>query len=376
MRFNSLGSLRGLAALVVVIHHHLLTLPAFFPTKSGMGGWTDALSFTPLHLVWAGGEAVSFFFLLSGFVLTLPVWRGEALDMLNFVVRRVWRVWVPFIVAVTLAALAFWRLGWTPVIGTSVWFENIWKEAGVSAYVQHVLMLGRMDEGLTQWAFLPVVWSLKWEMWGSLLLPVVILLARQRAVFTPLLCVLMLAAHHVFGTGDVATTLLRYLAMFVLGAWLSRHHDLVARTVARWPAPVPAAVLAVTLLLVPVQWYGWTSHMGWVRATVNDTVTLFGSALLVALALGWAPFRALLERPAPLWLGRVSYSVYLYHTLVLTLVVRLGADHLPIPWLLVISFVLTFPVADVMYRLVERPAMASSERLKRRAVPAQGLAAD
>src|SRR6476646_3687670 len=109
MRFNSLGSLRGLAALVVVIHHHLLVFPDLFPTKTGVGGWFDWLSFTPLHLFWAGGEAVSFFFLLSGFVPTLPVWRGEELDMLNFVVRRVWRVWVPFIVAVTLAALAFWR---------------------------------------------------------------------------------------------------------------------------------------------------------------------------------------------------------------------------------------------------------------------------
>ncbi|GHF29512.1 peptidoglycan/LPS O-acetylase OafA/YrhL [Deinococcus metalli] len=376
MRFTALGSLRGLAALVVVVHHHLLTLPAFFPTQVGQSGWAAWLTFSPLHLLWAGGEAVSFFFLLSGFVLTLPVWRGEPLDMMNFVVRRVWRVWVPFIVAVTLAALAFWRLGWTPVLGTSVWFENIWKEAGVSAYVQHVLMLGRMDEGLTQWAFLPVVWSLKWEMWLSLLLPVVVLLARQHAVFTPLLCVLMLAAHYFYGTGDIATNLLRYLAMFVLGAWLSRHHDLAARTVARWPVGVPAAVLAVTLLLIPVQWYGWTADMGWVRTTVNDTVTVFGSALLVALALGWAPFRTWLERPALQWLGRVSYSVYLYHTLVITLVVRLGTDRLPVPWLLLLSFALTFPVAEVMYRLVERPAVTRSERLKRRVVSTRTVAAD
>lgn len=364
MRYRSLESLRGVAALVVVVHHHLLVFPALFPTRTGLEGWAAWLTYTPLHLLWAGGESVLFFFLLSGFVLSLPTWRGEALDMVNFVVRRWWRVWVPFMVAVSVAALFAWRLGHAPVIGTSVWFENIWKEANQASFIQHVLMLGHMDEGLTQWAFLPVVWSLKWEMWLSLLLPVVLLLARQHTLLVLALCPLLLAAFHTLGGGDLAVTLLRYLAMFVLGAWLARKRDAVAAWVGRWPTSVRGLALLGALLLIPVQWYGWQSDFGVLRRTLNDLLTLLSSATLIALALGWAGWRAWLERPPLLWLGRVSYSLYLYHTLVLTLVVRLGTERLPLPWLLLASFILTFPVAHLAHRWVEVPALARARRAR------------
>ncbi|WP_309573247.1 hypothetical protein, partial [Deinococcus sp.] len=59
-----------------------------------------------------------------------------------------------------------------------------------------------------------------------------------------------------------------------------------------------------------------------------------------------------------------------------TLVVRLGSDHLGLPWLLLISFALTFPVAEAMYRLVERPALEYAARLKRGTGATQAVAAD
>lgn len=368
MRYRFLESLRGLAALVVVVHHHLLVFPLLFPYQSGKEGWPLWLTFSPLHLLWAGSEAVLFFFLLSGFVLSLPYWRGEALDMVRFVVRRWWRIWVPMMVAVTLAALCYWRLGHEMVLGTSWWFENIWKEAGLAAYAQHALMLGQMSEGLTQWAFIPVVWSLKWEMWLSLLLPLVLLLAGWRTWLALPLVPLLLALHHIIGGGDIASGLLRYLAMFVLGAWLARKREVVAAWVGRLPGAVKVLALLGALLIIPVQWYGWQSDAAWWRQTLNDLVSLLGSAALVALALGWSGWSTWLERPALSWLGRVSYSLYLYHALVLTLVVRLGAEKLPLPWLVLLSFCLTFPVAHLAYRFVELPALNQARRVKERAI--------
>lgn len=75
---QSFDGLRGVAAVVVLIHHSLLTVPslasAYYPTTVTAIAWSKSwlITYTPLHLIWAGTEAVCLFFILSGFVLTLP----------------------------------------------------------------------------------------------------------------------------------------------------------------------------------------------------------------------------------------------------------------------------------------------------------------
>ena len=69
------------------------------------------------------------------------------------------------------------------------------------------------------------------------------------------------------------------------------------------------------------------------------------------------------EMPRPLlWLGRISYSVYLWHVPVLVAAQRLPA-HLPSGLLLVLALLVTAVVAQVSYRLVERPGIRLGARL-------------
>lgn len=63
-RFDQIDSIRGLAALSVVISHLSLVIPNVYIVQK--------LKNTPLHIFWAGHEAVILFFILSGFVLALP----------------------------------------------------------------------------------------------------------------------------------------------------------------------------------------------------------------------------------------------------------------------------------------------------------------
>jgi uncharacterized membrane protein len=82
-RVRSLDGLRGVAALIVVVHHALLTSPTLARVNYGavpgsVHGFLWWMTYTPLHLIWAGPEAVFVFFVLSGFVLFLrPRRRGS-----------------------------------------------------------------------------------------------------------------------------------------------------------------------------------------------------------------------------------------------------------------------------------------------------------
>ena len=109
-RFTSLDGLRGVAALVVLAHHALLVSPAISalfipggePPRPGSALWW--LTYSPLKLTNAGPEAVVLFFVLSGFVLAIPVLRG-GFNWLAYFPRRFVRLMLPVAGAVALASV-------------------------------------------------------------------------------------------------------------------------------------------------------------------------------------------------------------------------------------------------------------------------------
>ncbi|GGR18945.1 acyltransferase family protein [Deinococcus ruber] len=357
MRYPALESLRGLAAVVVVIHHHLNII--FFPYPVDAKGIEALLLYTPLHLFWAGGEAVLLFFVLSGFVLSLGYWEGKGLDMQKFIVRRIWRIWIPFMAAVTIAYICIKLIGISPISILPAWFNGNWTQASPSVYLEHALMLGDMDR--YSGAFIGTAWSLKWEMWGSLLLPVVLIWARQPVAIAIAICALFIALYWQRGAQtDVAEGLLRYMPMFAIGALLSYHRAFISHWVHLRNKPL---LLAIALLLIPISWYGYSVINNPLRATINDYGVLLASSLLVSLSLGWKRFEVWLELPILHWLGRISFSLYLYHIVILTVALRLGWHILPISAILLISFLLVFPIAHFAYEWIEKPAIIKGKAI-------------
>lgn len=96
----ALDGLRGIAATIVVIRH--VFNAAAMPVETRI-----AILHSPLAVVLNGQGAVQLFFVLSGFVLAASLARGRGwVDLLQFYVKRVFRVHAPYVFGLVFAWVA------------------------------------------------------------------------------------------------------------------------------------------------------------------------------------------------------------------------------------------------------------------------------
>ena len=361
-RFTSLDGLRGLAAIVVVIHHSVLALPVADDALDGpvvMGSLAWWLTYSPLHVFWAGEEAVLIFFVLSGFVLALPA-TIKAVRWRAYYVKRLLRLYLPvwgsLILAMALAAA-------TRTAPSRSRSDYVNDRADVS------LSEAPMDALLVAGAGLlnGPLWSLQWEMIFSLLLPAYLLLAypsftrRHRAVL-PLVVIGVLG---LIGLGTMlGSGALRFLPMFAIGVLMAFNQDALATArdwLARrsWPRLAWGSLAAITVVLLSGRWItaGLPLESRLLDAAASGG-SFLGACLTVFLALHWPAARALLQRRLWQWLGTVSFSLYIIHEpIVVSTALLLPAE--VAGWATpLIALPLALLIAAAFFRLVEAPAHA------------------
>lgn len=335
-RFASLDGLRGVAALVVLLHHVAFAIPSFAMTymswelpSMDTPAWWGA--YTPLKLATAGPEAVIVFFLLSGFVLALDPFGKPGFNWVAYYPRRIVRLYVPIVASVVLAVALIALVprdpsniigGWTTTLANPVVTpKTILQEASVL-----------FANGF--WIN-PPLWSLVWEVWFSLLLPLfvaaVVLLRRAWWLGVVVGFALSAAGMHWHQAW------LAYLPMFLIGVALARGAgDLrrIADRIAGWRfgSLVWGALLVAGLALIVLTWLiRGTGAIDTVTAATVSPTTLLG-ALIIVVCAAFSPgvSRVLSTRPVA-WLGRISYSLYLVHLpLLLAIVFWLGDRQ---PWI-------------------------------------------
>ncbi|MFD9287810.1 acyltransferase family protein [Streptomyces sp. NPDC060030] len=350
-RLPSLTGLRFWAALVVVLYH--------LSRQTGKLPWIS-------DLTWYGRSGVTFFFVLSGFVLAWT-YDGRSVPPAVFFWRRFARIW-PLLAVSVVASVAVWRL-----LGTEISARGVAATLGLvnSWTPEHQYLVGGN----------PAAWSLSDEAWFYLLFPVLLMLpllrsARGRAWCAVVLCVASVAvwaSGALFDDSAVRIWALDYFPptrtlQFVLGV-------VVGLAVKRgWRPPVRLSV-AVALVLA-----GHVALIPWSRAVPDGlwyspySASHLLSAPLFALLVAAAAAADLDGRRTGLggrWmirLGHWSFAWYLFHEIV----IRAFVGHLGRPvtqagalrlWLLVLGISLV--VAAMAYHWVEHPL----ERLLRRAGP-------
>lgn len=348
-RIAPLDALRGIAALIVVMHHVWL-----------LGAWQPAtawqwrlLRYTPLNLVLEGRQPVILFFVLSGFVLARALIHKPT-PYGVFIVRRFTRIYLPFAAAILLSALAYAWLD--PALRPySAWFGNLWRDGWAPAtLLRHLAMPGTQRDDLD-----PVIWSLVHELRISALIPMLLWAARRHfglllagSAAVQVATGIDPASRPFWGDGAAGSLLvtLYFVPFFVLGVGLA-----VRRTAVPPRLALPALVASLALLSG--------------GAGSNDLAYGAGAALLVALALDAERVAGALDTLPARFLGRISYSVYLIHVPVFLTAVY--AFHAGIAVLVPAALI----VGWGFHRAVERPTQRLGALLTAPAQPASSAKA-
>ncbi|MBV9929855.1 MAG: acyltransferase [Alphaproteobacteria bacterium] len=377
-----LESVRGIAALCVAYSHCGIVL-IFAGRATHSHAYDLAASAIRRPLGWfANGEAaVIVFFVLSGLVLSLTLDRaGEALSVrgfVDFMRRRALRIYPAHIAALLLfLPLAYFVIYRVPMLDPA----GVQAEAlGGHRWVDDTVYGHLNRRELARSALLlsnhynPVTWTLLVELIGSVCLPFFAAWSRpgrwsiDAAVLAVLAAGAAVTAWH--GRPDLATL---YLPAFYLGCMARTHGRRLAAAFARRRGGVGAGILLFLLLMLG-PWADRAPMDVLLAMVLGMSAAAFGLVSLVAWGESGAAARLLLH-PWMRTAGRLSYSFYLWHDLVLYGFARLLFAAVPpqilADWnltLLACTYALTvgisLAIAALSYRWVERPFIALGRRL-------------
>lgn len=375
MFFPGFEGLRAVAALLVLVVH--TSFASGFTLRSGAGRYT------------ARGEVgVALFFLISGFLLYRPfvsaALGGRTAPRLGpFMLRRALRILPLYWVVLTVVYLV----------------QGVSTINGVGGLAQTYLLVQVYSKdwvlrGISQ------AWSLDIEVLFYLLLPLWAAVLRRRARTPGAQLRVELAA---LGGAYVVSTVFRWYVlahpsgatdtwhgwlpswadMFALGmaaAVVSAYQQRVGRSF-RWAALPGADVLcwiaAAGVYVLFARGIGLSTDplfVGSVRTELAGHALYGLFALLVLLPAAFGPqakgpVRWLLTCRPVVFLGLISYGLYLWHQfIVVQLLDRTGWKLFDVAYwqFLPVALVLTVAFASLTYVLVERPGIAVGHRWLRR----------
>ena len=360
----SLTGMRGIAALLVFLFHYEALHPGI-RLDLAVPIIGRVLQF-PLGFGFAG---VDVFFVLSGFLLSLPfaaatLGAGSLPALPHYFRRRFLRVFPAYYAQLFIILVA------------GGWFV-VWEPQSPGSFVAHLLMFFNIGWDPVR-PMVGVWWTLPVEMGFYLLLPLLAPFLRPRRWIPLLLAGIALsiayriwAAAHFgpLGAESVflsASQLPGNLTEFLLGATAALGVQLWALNDWRRPPPRVLDALFILGLLLPAVWLWqvvlsagagyWSGHWGMVTAPLALGLPL--SLAVLGLYWGSPVGSLLLANRFVYFLGLISYSLYLWHYVVMQQLMRLfGDSYAGMPhWI-------TFPlmtaavilVATASYYGVERP---------------------
>ncbi|MDF2925222.1 MAG: Acyltransferase family protein [Paenibacillaceae bacterium] len=362
-RIEQLDSIRGLASLTVLWHHMWMITPVL----------PIVFSYSPLRLAVYGHAAVILFFILSGFVLALPFLSHKQGPYLGYLVKRICRIYLPYVVSLFVAIVLANGIAKGDTGGLSGWIDRFWNYGWDGRIImEHMALVANIHTD----AYNTVVWSLIHEMRISIIFPLIMLLvirlSWQRSL---LVCVLLSSVASLNGIFEIERSngymttyfdTLHFVSFFIIGALLAKHRAVLTESYAKLGLAAKTA-----LSLAAVAAYGYSKMVEYIlpepyAGVLTEYGIATGACVLIIAALSSVRLAKLLQKRPVILVGKISYSLYLYHFIILVALVHLLNGVLPIPVIYAFVLILSIAAAALSYRFVEMPSAKLGRRLEQR----------
>jgi len=340
---ESLNGLRGIAVLFVLLSHT---------------GNSNLFLLPHLNLSGIGQYGVIIFFFLSSFLLSRPFFQKPDLifkyrEWTNYALRRILRV-VPLYFLIVLLDFFLIKTNFPDNLPTEVLSRHLLFIKGVSIY-----------------------WSVPVEMQFYLLLPVIvaafIICSKNRFLLSLLL--LIISTYFVLN-GIYANTnsfwetlhLHRYVPCFIAGIVTSFFHVRSEKSENKTINKNVFEIIAIFCILVmvtqiPSIWFslnGLSYNSGTTDWSQYYKYRHLLTAVIVSIAIysflhGTGHIRKILSSKALTSIGKISFSMYLTHMLILSFI--LGHINVSPHFQALLTFFITYLISLITFYLVEKPFM-------------------
>ena len=341
-----LDSARGIAALMVFVSHFIDR------------GYHDAPATKYALLLFNGNDAVSFFFVLSGFVLSYKyIVLGKELDIRKFFVSRLFRLFPAYFITVVLNTIMQLRgeLGFYRMVEVFLLNKTgFWEEALLFRFHNNYYFPG---------------WTLTVEMLCSLLMPFFMIIAmKDKRAVVWLLFTLIIIGNTIY-----------YSSHFIMGLIVSCYYAVITNESFRktkW-FRYRYFILPVAVVLFSIRRLDMISPLGKTYKYLADYASIdfflytgIASFVFLVAIVQSKKVQRFLSNRAMVFLGKISFSIYLLHTFTINIVYLFIKPNLKVQGVLLNDslmftcyIAITILMAMVMHKYVEIPFNKMGRRL-------------
>lgn len=363
---SNADGLRGIACLFVFFSHLAYTFyPYMHAAEPVRYSFESYIMNSPFSFFYSGSAGVYVFFVLSGFVLSSSFEKNFNLPLFFvFLLKRYIRLMIP----VFFSYLIGWAIYTSIEInreGISNWASNL----GTFDYsLQGAIFTGLIGafkgDGVQTYNW--VLWTMKIELLGSYILSSFFISKRTNSAVFPAIAFVVFFVLGYYNGGD---SLYYGLACFMSGSIIYKTNFKLSKTVS-----IAALLLGLYFAGYKVQPLSYSTVFSEYNSYLTEyTLFLISGNLIVLFALKGSVANSILSTKPLVFLGKISFSLYLlqmvliyciaipFYDLLSTQVNDVLASGMAILFCVGISM----PVSWVFYLLFDKPAMLLSKRLNK-----------
>jgi peptidoglycan/LPS O-acetylase OafA/YrhL len=303
-----------------------------------------------------GPAAVVLFFTLSGFVLSLPVWRETKTSYPRFALRRTFRIYPPYLFALLLSVAGAYLFHSHKQPHLSPWFQGSWSTpVDQHLVLQHLLFIGPKYQAAQ---YNTVFWTLILEMQISLIFPILMNILRHMPsggewLLAGFIWMLGLVWSYLFPLSCLGG-IIYWSSFFVAGA-------IGARLVLTTRSPFSKIFTRTSTLSFSLMLLACSTFIGHSGSNIMMLLSYLpcgiGSLGTVFCAIYHQSFHRLLQAAVPTFLGRISYSLYLCHAIVLNICFHILYPSWSFSAIFLPYALATLILAMLLHKFVEEPAI-------------------